>query len=137
MYAVTIEPIATIFFLSARPEGKVWDEIQQIAIVQVQEGVGIDIAPNYAIWSEGADCPWPILCVSTTDPDRYKIVHETREIDPSLYRPAGKDFGGVLSKRTWERFQEKIPAWLADLAVPDTDPPGAMEEALCNIRGAR
>jgi hypothetical protein len=137
MYAVTIEPLGTIFFLAERPEGKGWEAIQQLATVHVQEGVGIDIAPNFDSRPEGAAPPEHVLCVSTTEPKNYKIFRYHREVNGSSFRPTGKDFGGVFSKRTWERFQEKIPAWLASLAIPDTDPPGAMEEALRNIRGAR
>ena len=135
MYAVTIDPIGTTFFLTEPPRGETWEAIKKIASVHVQEGIGIDIAANFDARPEGAAPPEHVLCVSKTDPETYKIFRYPREVNGTSFRPTGKDFGGVFSKETWERFQKKIPAWLADLAIPDIDTPAAMEEASRDPRG--
>ena len=42
LYAVTIEPLNTIFFVSERPDECEWE---------VQEGVSLDAAPLYGTWT--------------------------------------------------------------------------------------
>ena len=128
MYAVTVEPLNTVFFLGERPEGAEWE---------VREGVGIDVPFNYADWPEGTDRPEAILCVSTTDPTHYKVFRRRRDVDPGQFQPTGRNFGGVLSRTSWERFRREVESTLRAQDVPDDDPPGAMEEALRNIRGGR
>jgi hypothetical protein len=136
MYAVTIEPIESIYFLSERPEGERWEAIQKNTKVKVEEGVGIEIPTNVNLWPDGAECPEQVLCRSTSDPKQFKIFKYTREINRNEFVPTGKNFGGAYSAKSWERFLEHLPSRLATLEIPDTDPPGTIEEAIRDLRGA-
>lgn len=128
MYAVTVEPLSAIFFMEERPEGIQWE---------IQEGVDLDNPPNLWLWPDGEPAPEGVLCRSTSDPKRYKVFKYRREIDPGEFQPTGKNFGGIYSKAAWERFQKFLLAELAIRAIPDDDPPGAMDEAIRSIREAR
>jgi hypothetical protein len=58
----------------------------------------------------------------------------TRDIDLTEFQPTGKHFGGVYSRSTWARFMKNLPAALAIPDVPDTEPPGATDEAVNAIK---
>jgi hypothetical protein len=125
LYAVTIEPLNAIYFVSERPEADRW---------KVQEGVELDIPFNYDTWPEGAECPEQILCTSISEPNHYKIFKYRRDIDPTEFRPTGKHFGGVYSRTTWARFMKNLPTSLAVQDLPDTEPPGATDAAVAMIK---
>jgi hypothetical protein len=128
IYAVTIEPLNTTFFLAERPEGDRWT---------VQEGVSLDITSNYFEWPEGVESHEQILCTSVSDPNHYKVIKYKKDIDPADYRPTGRNFGGVYSKATWERFLKSLPAALATQDVPDSEPPGATDKAVIAVKQNR
>jgi hypothetical protein len=65
LYAVTIEPLNATCFVSQQPDDNEWE---------VQEGVELEIPFNYDTWSDGAEPPDQILCISVTDPKHYKNV---------------------------------------------------------------
>jgi hypothetical protein len=125
LYAVTIEPLDAIFFLSERPQGDNW---------HVQEGIWLDVPSNYDTWPQGEKQPEQTLCVSTSDPHHYKVFKSDSDIDPTEFRPTGKHFGGVYSRSSWARFVKNLPAALAVLAVPDRERPGATDEAVAAIK---
>ncbi len=120
IYAVTVEPLNSIFFLAEAPEGDGWD---------VQEGVSLDIPSNYDAWPEGAECPEQVLCTSTSDPKHYKLFKYAKDIDRGEFRPTGRNFGGVYSHSSWERFVKHLPATLAVLEIPDSVPAGTSAES--------
>jgi hypothetical protein len=128
MDAVTIEPLNTTYFVTGSPPGKDW---------AIQEDVDLDLACNFHLWPLGEDRPEVVLCSSTSDPKHYKVFNHSREIDPAEFQPTGKNFGGVYSRTSWQRFLKMLPADLAIQAIPDDDPPGAMDEAIRGIREAR
>ena len=65
LYAVTIEPLNAIFFVSDRPDDNQWE---------VQEGVELDIIPLYGTWTPDLGPLHQTLCVSTSDPKHFKVV---------------------------------------------------------------
>jgi hypothetical protein len=125
LYAVTIEPLNATFFVSQRPDDNEWE---------VQEGVELEIPFNYDTWSEGAKPSEQILCISVSDPNHYKIFKYRQNVDPAEFKPTGKHFGGVYSKSTWTRFMSNLPGALAVHNVPDSEPPGATDEAVTLIK---
>ncbi len=125
LYAVTIEPLNAIFFVSESPDHDEWE---------VQEGAELDLPFNYDSWPDGAEPPEQIFCTSVSDPKHYRIFKHGRDIDPTEFQPTGKHFGGVYSRSTWSRFMENLPGALAVQNVPDTEPPGATDKAVAAIK---
>ncbi len=125
MYAVTIEELDAIFFLSDEPQGEGW---------QVQEGVGLDVPSNYDTWSEGEKQPEQVLCSSISNPLNYKVFKNNKDIDTTEFQPTGKHFGGVYSRPSWTRFVNNLPAVLAVVGVPDRERLGATDEAVAVIK---
>jgi hypothetical protein len=125
LYAVTIEPLNTIVFVSERPEDNEWE---------VQEGVALDAAPLYGAWTPDRGPIDEILCVSTSEPKYFKVFRDRRHIDPAEFRPTGRHFGGIFSKPTWERFAKLAPSGLAILDIGSDEPPTATEEAVGMVR---
>jgi len=128
LYAVTIEPLDAIFFLSEPPQGDGW---------HVQEGVWLDVPANYDTWPEGEKPPEQVLCTSIADPLHYKLVKYKADIDSAEFKPTGKHFGGVYSRSSWARFVNNLPAALAVVGVPDRERPGATDEAVAAIKQRR
>ena len=125
LYAVTIEPLNTTFFVSERPEDNEWE---------VQEGVALDAAPLYGTWTADREPFEQILCESTSDPKYYKLFRNRRDIDPGQFRPTGRHFGGLFSKPSWDRFAKQAPAAIATLCIEVDEPPGATEAAVAMIK---
>ena len=125
LYAVTIDPLNAIFFVGERPEGNRW---------KVQEGVEIDIPINLADWPEGEESPVQVLCTAVSDPNHYRMFKNRRDIDFSEFQPTGKHFGGIYSKTAWARFMKNLPTSLALQDIPDTERPGATDEAIDAIK---
>jgi hypothetical protein len=128
MYAVTLEPLNSVYFLAERPGDGPWT---------VEEGVDLDLASGYDVWHEGSPCPEQVVGVSTSDPKLYKVFKYSRDMNPDDFKSTGKTFGGFFSKRSWERFKSKLPGFLAVAEIPDEDPPGAYDEAMRMIREGR
>ena len=121
LYAVTIEPLNSICFVSECPEENEWE---------VQEGVALDITFNFNIGPWDPEEAEHILCVSTSDPKYYKLFKNQRDIDPNQFHSVGRHFGGLFSKPSWERFAKHVTPTLAALDVSVEEPPGATEEAV-------
>jgi hypothetical protein len=118
MYAVTIERLQGIYFLTEPPGKGPWS---------VAEGVELDIPSNYDAWPEGAPSPEQVVCVSTSNPKTYKVFKYARDIDPKEFRNTGKVFGGLFSKRAWKAFRKSLAKHMAYLEIPDDDPPDSPE----------
>jgi hypothetical protein len=133
MYAVTIEPLRGVYFLETLP-----DSVRSMASKdkrwKVQEVLKLDLPKDYDTWPEGEDCPEQVLCTSVSDPTHYKMFKYQRDIDLTNFKPTGKHFAGAYSSSSWERFMKNLPARLALEEVPDTEPPGATEEAVAAIK---
>jgi hypothetical protein len=127
MYAVTIEPLNSVFFLTDDPGEGPW---------AVEGGAQLDIPSNYDLRPKGAPPPEQVVCVSTSDPKHFKIFKYSRDINPSEFRPTGKSFGGLLSKRTWQSFRDSLSKHLAFLNIPDDDPPVTLEPPLRAIQSS-
>jgi hypothetical protein len=126
LYAVTIEPLNSVAFLADRPEeGELWT---------IEEGIELDLPPFYFPWPEGTSRPEELLYVSTSNPKHYKLFKNRRGIDPAEFQEAGKRFGGVFSKSTWERFSKTLEAWKPFFEIPDDEPLGATGEAISALK---
>ena len=125
LYAVTIELLNTIFFVSDRPDECEWE---------VQEGVELELTPIYGTWTPDLGPLRQILCVSNSDPKSFRVLTNPRDIDPLGYRPTGRDFGGLFPKATWERFAKRAPSALAILAIGDDEPAQAAEEVVTAMK---
>jgi hypothetical protein len=127
LYAITVEPLNAVMFLSDQPRGDHWE---------IQEGVELDIPANLFLWSDSEAPPRAILGRSLHNDRLYKVFVNKKDIDRSAFLPLDLQFGGVFSRSAWERFLEHLPSALALQAIPDDDPSGAMDEAIRNLRGA-
>ncbi|MHC5540877.1 hypothetical protein ACYOEI_21860 [Singulisphaera rosea] len=116
MYAVTIEPLNTIVFLSDPPEEGDWD---------LEENISLDVPMNFADWIEGTELPEALLCRSTTDERHYKVFRYSRDVELTRYRPTGRMFGGLLSRSTWRHFVKTLPMILTNLEIREEDFPGS------------
>lgn len=125
LYAVTIELLNAIFFVSDRPDECPWE---------VQEGVELEVTPLFGTWTPDLGPLRQVLCVSDSDPKSYRVVANSRGIGPPGYRPTGRDFGGLFPKAAWERFAKRAPSALAILAIGDDEPAEAAEEVITAMR---
>jgi hypothetical protein len=125
LYAVTIDQLNAIFFVSDRPDDNEWE---------VEEGVSLELDPIYGTWTPDLGPLRQILCVSSSDPKYFKVFLNTEDIGPKGFRPTGRDFGGLFPKPTWERFAKVAPAGLAILAMGDDEPVGVAEEFITAIK---
>jgi hypothetical protein len=113
LYAVTIDLLNTIFFVSDRPDDNEWE---------VQEDVSLELYPLYGTWTPDLGPLRQILCVSTSDPKYYRVIKNSKDIEPLGLRPTGREFGGLFPKPAWERFAKAAPPLLANFARGDDDP---------------
>jgi hypothetical protein len=133
MYAVSIEPLRGVYFLSTLPDS-VRDKAAEDDRWNVEEGVELDLPLNYDTRPDDAESPEQILCTSVTNPKHYKMFKYLRDIDSTEFKPTGKRFAGIYSSTSWERFMKNLPGRLALEAVPDTAPSGATDEAIAAIK---
>ncbi len=125
LYAVTIEPLNGIYFVSERPNGDEWD---------VEEGVSLDLPSTYIAATKGPEPPEQALCRSTADHKHYALFVNRRDVDPARFQPVGRHFGGLFSKSSWERFASGVLAARKFLEIPDDEPPEATERAVAAIK---
>lgn len=104
MYAVTVAPLNAVFFVSDRPEPGPWP---------VEEGVGLDYAPNVAQWTRNGRIPEQVLCASTANPKYYKVFKYRAEVQTHEFWPTGRAFGGIFAKESWDRFAVRLAENLA------------------------
>jgi hypothetical protein len=112
LYAVEISGWNSILFMAERPPSGDWT---------VAEGVEIDVPVNFDLWPEEAPQPDQTLCRSTTNPNHYKVFKYSSDIDRSEFEPTGKGWGGIYSKRSFERLVTKLPILADRRDVPDDD----------------
>ena len=115
MYAVTLEPLNSVFFMSEDPGQGPWT---------VESGIDLDFPSNYDLWPEGSPMPDQVVCISTSDPKHFKVFKFSRNVDPDEYRLTGKVFGGIYSRRSWERFKTILAAQLRIASIHDEDESG-------------
>lgn len=125
LYALTIDPLNTTFFVSDRPDTNEWE---------VQEGVELDILPLFGTWTPDLGPLRQTLCVSISDPKYFKVVQHSKDFSTREFRPTGRRFGGLFPKARWERFVKEVPAAVAFLRIGDEEPVGDKEEALTAIQ---
>ena len=125
LYAVTIELLNAIYFVSDRPDECPWE---------VQEGVELELDPIYGTWTPDLGPLRQILCVSNSDPKYYRVLTNPKDIDPLGLRPTGRDFGGLFPKPAWERFAKRAPSALAILAIGDDEPAEPAEEVVTAMK---
>jgi hypothetical protein len=127
---VKIHGLNSVYFLKEVPEeGDNW---------KIEEGAWVEVPSDIADWPDETDSPPPpTLAVSKSDPKKYRMFKRPEEVEPAGFEPTGMSYGGVYSPRQWERLVEAIPFMRSFEAIKGNDPPGAMDEALRSIRGAR
>jgi hypothetical protein len=125
LYAVTIEPLNAIYFVSDRPDECPWE---------VQEGVELELTPIYGTWTPDLGPLRQILCVSNSDPKYYRVLTNPKDIGPLGLRPTGRRFGGLFPKAAWERFAKRAPSALAILAIGDDEPAEPAEEVVTAMK---
>jgi hypothetical protein len=124
LYAVTVEPFNVICFVTDRPDDNPWE---------VEEGVELDIYPLFGTWTPDLGPLHQTLCVSISDPKYFRVYLHSKDIGIKEFRPTGRDFGGLFSKASWERFAKTAPGIIAALCTDDDEPRGAAEEVLAAI----
>jgi len=124
--AVRIPLMYTIFFMEDRPEEQ--------EDMEIEEGAWAEVPPSSGPRPDGAERPERVLCRYTTDPKHYRVFRSEKEIDRSRFTPTGMAYGGFYTRPMWERFSGAWPEIKPFYTHPDTDPPGAFEEAMRYIR---
>ncbi len=136
-HVVTIPAINTSFFVADVP-GESLPPLKGQPGWEIEEGAWIEVVPNLGEWPQGTEAPQTTLCRSLSNPQHYKVFNRPADADPTEFRATGMNFGGPYSRRGWDRFtREGLVALLKFYEIPDTDPPGAMDEAMRLIREAR
>ncbi len=125
LYAVTIEPLNAIFFVTDRPDECAWE---------VQEGVELEVTSLFGTWTPDVGPLREILCVSNSDPKYYRVIRNSKDIGPLGYRPTGRDFGGQFPKAAWERFAKVASSSRTLLALGDDEPAEVTQEVVGSIR---
>jgi hypothetical protein len=128
LYAVTIGPLDVTCFVNDRPDDNPWE---------VAEGVELEVDPLFGTWTPDLRPFHQTLCVSTTDPEYFRVSLHSKDIGLKEYRPTGRNFGGVLPKATWEPMAKTAPGLIKALCTGDDDPIGDTQEPVAAIeRGA-
>ena len=124
LYAVTIEPLNTTFFVSERPEDNEWE---------VQEGVALEIPFNYGTWTS-----W--RRATRTNPLRfdlgskyYKLFKNRRDIDPAAISAHGSPFWRALFQvHPGSDSRSNLRPRSRSICTEVDEPPGATEEAVAS-----
>jgi hypothetical protein len=121
LYAVTVEPLNAVYFVSDRPDDNPWE---------VQEGVELEIDPLYGTWTPDLGPLHQTLCVSTSNPKYFRVFLHSRDPGIEEYRPTGRDFAGFFSKAAWERIAKSAPGIIRALCTGDDEPLRDAQEAV-------
>jgi hypothetical protein len=124
LYAITIEPLNAVYFVTDRPDDNPWE---------VLEGVELDVNPLFGTWTPDRGPLHQTLCVSTSDPQYFKVFQHAEDIGVKGFRPTGRRFGGLYSKATWERIMRHAPGIIAALCIEDDEPSADIEQAFATI----
>ena len=86
-------------------------------------------------WPDGEQAPGlATLCQSLDDPQRFEVFKQSSDIREGDFKRTGWAYGGTLSEPDWKRFAQDLPHVLDFYQIPDTDPPGAMDEVMHSLR---
>lgn len=106
--------------------------------LEIEEGAWVEVPSDRSDRPAGIDrLLQRTLGRSTTDPKHYKLFEHPGEVEPAGFEPTGMIYSGRYSPSAWERFARAIPSIKAFHAMPDDDPPGAVDQALRYLREAR
>ncbi len=125
LYAVTIESLNGIYFVADRPDDNPWE---------VQEDVSLELDPLYGTWTPDLGPLRQTLCVSTSDPNYFRVFLHSKDIPSKKFRPTGRRFGGFFPKAAWERFAKEAPTALAMLAAGEDSPVGTTDDLLTAVK---
>jgi hypothetical protein len=121
LYAVTVEPLNAVYFVSDRPDDNPWE---------VQEGVELEIDPLYGTWTPDLGPLHQTLCVSTSNPKYFRVFLHSRDPGIKEFRPTGRHFAGFFSKAAWERIAKSAPGIITALCTGDDEPLVDLQEAV-------
>lgn len=124
LYAVTVEPLNAIYFVTDRPDDCEWE---------VEEGVELEVIPLFGTWTPDLGPLRQSLYASTDEPRHFKAFLHSKDQSLPGFRPTERRFGGLFSKAAWERFAQQAPRALATLAISVDEPPGATEAAIAAL----
>ncbi len=134
--AVTIPEMRSTFF-AANFSRESFRESMDWADWPIVDDVSVEVPENLYFWPEGQDAPGPAtLCRSVSDPEHYKVFKRPSDIPQDEFTPTGTAYGGTLSELQWERFVERLPGIIDFYRIPDTDPPGVMDEVIQSMQRA-
>jgi hypothetical protein len=125
LYAVTIEPLNGIYFVSDRPDECDWE---------VQEGVELEVTPIFGTWTPDRGPLREFLCVSKSNPKYYRVIRNSKEIESLGYRLTGRRFGGLFPKAAWERFAKIASSSWILRTLGDVELTEATQEVVGAIR---
>ncbi len=134
--AVTIPEMRSIFFAvnfsrESFPVSVDW------ADWPIVDDVRLVVPKDLYLWPEGQEAPGlATLCRSISDPKHYEVFKRSSDVPEDEFTRTGMAYGGTLSESHWERFVERLPDILDFYRIPDTDPPGVMDEVIQSMQRA-
>ena len=103
----------------------------------IDDDVQLVVPEDLYLWPDGAEAPEPAtLCRSKSDSKHYQVFKRPSDVREDEFSRTRMAYGGTLSESHWERFAQELPRILKFYRIPDTDPPGAMDEVLQSMRRA-
>ncbi len=122
---------ATLFVVNLAPESV--DRFHWT----IDDDVHLDVPNDLYSWPDGVEAPGlAILCKSIGDSKHYKVFKRAADVHAAEFAPTETAYGGVYSESHWAHFVQDLPRILKFYQVPDTDPPGALEEVLQTMKRA-
>ena len=109
--AIRVPGMASIYFVTEPPDDR--------EDFEIEEGAWIEIPVNNHLWTKDSPLPDPVLCRSREDEHHYKLYKYRNQAEDEYWEDTGCSFGGTFSKRKWESFAKRLPAFRALFAVPD------------------
>ena len=110
MYLVNFIPSSTTYFTTGLPGEGPWE---------VETEVELDLAENLYDWPDGTPMPNPVVCGSKTNPKYFKVFKHPSQIDETRFESPGRQFGGLFSSETWQRFAPRLITEYSDLREMD------------------
>ena len=101
----------------------------------IEEGGRVEVVPDFGEWPYGTKAPQTTVCQALEDPKYYKVFNRPSDVPLDQFQVTGLNWGGFHSRKGWDRYVgQGLAAMLEFSKIPDTDPPGAMEEVMRAIR---
>lgn len=129
MYAVIIPQLNVICFTESPPGDEIpWEVI---------EDADLNVPFNVADYVKGTDPHQPILTESTESPGAYKLFRRMQDVEASGYRPVNRDFGGLIPRREWASFRDRLKSAVEVMEREEDgdEPDELMDEVARSLKG--